>query len=745
MFRKFSNHLTMKPINMLKLGRLVKNQSSSSSLDDVVVEIDVSRGGAGAGETDDEHSLRLSMVLSLCSQELVTTLGNQHSALELAFEDLDVDNNGRVDRHEFEALFATAMQHNNLKNMNNDVIIPAAVDALMEDAGVPQGVDYVTKEQFLGMFERNPELMCCFEDEQTLIKRRGSVQEYTFDRKQPFNVLDPEEEQDNHQVWSKTTRWKNSRTRWIWTGLWILANIFAFTYKGIKYARRDEAMDVFGNCIIVARGSAQCLNLNCSLILLPVCRHFLTWLRATRLRFVIPFDSSLEYHIYIGMAIAVFTTTHVAAHICDFHQFAHAEESDIFALFGDKLGDKIPESKGGRWELLLSTRAGVTGIIMVVCILIAYPFTLKRREKFNSFWYTHHLLLIMILALCIHGTANLLDPCQSVYWVIFPLTLYFWRRLQRETPSCSQIQVLAADVLEDDIVRLKLSKPHSWDHVVKAGMYGNINIPEVSLLEWHPFTMTSAPFEDYIEFHFRKVGDWTSEAFQLVNNCATAKIQESDDEEKGKLKEESNEMSVRTVHPDTVRSLTVKLEGPIGASSQGFSDHPIVVLVGAGIGVTPMISVLKQLVFAPGRMKRTFFYWTTRDPANLKLFEQLVKKIYDSDPNNAIRLRHFLTSMKQDDRDLGSVLFHHATRSKHQRTNFDIVMGNHVRHQVEIGRPDWKKELTSIKMESKDLGYNDCGIFLCGPQKMADAIDDVSFDLSKADPNFHFYFTKETF
>ena len=43
----------------------------------------------------------------------------------------------------------------------------------------------------------------------------------------------------------------------------------------------------------------------------------------------------------------------------------------------------------------------------------------------------------------------------------------------------------------------------------KAGQWLFLNIPSVSRQQWHPFTITSCPFDPYISVHVRQVGDWT--------------------------------------------------------------------------------------------------------------------------------------------------------------------------------------------------------------------------------------------
>jgi len=313
-----------------------------------------------------------------------------------------------------------------------------------------------------------------------------------------------------------------------------------------------------------------------------------------------------------------------------------------------------------------------------------------------------------------------------------PLVIYFAPRLYRES-KCSTVKIMDVQIKQGGVVALRLNKPSSWEGHVRAGMYAFLNIPSVSRSEWHPFTLTSAPSDDYIEFHFRQAGDWTKKAHDFFDNFPSAP---STGLEEGPQ---------RLVPKDIDSTTIVKVDGPIGASSQGFSDYPVIVLVGAGIGVTPMISVLRMLLANPGKMRRTFFYWTVRDRDSFTWFTSLMDDVYESDQKHVLQTRHFLTSVKDDDRDLGAVLLHHATRAMHKQTDIDLLLGNRTHHQVEVGRPNWDEELRSVQDEAKQLGFNKCGIFLCGPEKMADALRETSTKLSREDTNFHMYFTKETF
>lgn len=87
---------------------------------------------------------------------------------------------------------------------------------------------------------------------------------------------------------------ENWRRLWV-LSLWILIMIGLFTWKFFQYKHKD-AFHVMGYCLLTAKGAAETLKFNMALILLPVCRNTITWLRSTRLGFFVPFDDNINFH-----------------------------------------------------------------------------------------------------------------------------------------------------------------------------------------------------------------------------------------------------------------------------------------------------------------------------------------------------------------------------------------------------------------------------------------------------------------
>jgi len=91
----------------------------------------------------------------------------------------------------------------------------------------------------------------------------------------------------------------------------------------------------------------------------------------------------------------------------------------------------------------------------------------------------------------------------------------------------------------------------------------------------------SAPEEDYISVHIRVEGDFTT-ALSKALGCDFGK------KEKGAA---GGKVIGTNTNPPVNRTLPrVMVDGPFGTSSEEFLDYETILLVGAGIGVTPFAS-----------------------------------------------------------------------------------------------------------------------------------------------------------
>lgn len=87
---------------------------------------------------------------------------------------------------------------------------------------------------------------------------------------------------------------ENWKRIWVLT-LWLTIMIGLFTWKFYEYKQKN-AFKIMGYCLLTAKGAAETLKFNMALILLPVCRNIITWLRSSKLCYFVPFDDNINFH-----------------------------------------------------------------------------------------------------------------------------------------------------------------------------------------------------------------------------------------------------------------------------------------------------------------------------------------------------------------------------------------------------------------------------------------------------------------
>lgn len=91
------------------------------------------------------------------------------------------------------------------------------------------------------------------------------------------------------------------------------------------------------------------------------------------------------------------------------------------------------------------------------------------------------------------------------FWMVGGL-LYLGERTMREIRGKHKTYISKVIEHPSNVVEIQIKKDHT---ITKAGQYIFLCCPEVSIWQYHPFTLTSAPEEDYISVHVRMVGDFT--------------------------------------------------------------------------------------------------------------------------------------------------------------------------------------------------------------------------------------------
>lgn len=187
--------------------------------------------------------------------------------------------------------------------------------------------------------------------------------------------------------------------------LWLGANTWLFVKTFLLYSTGQQyhyLYKMLGLGLCISRASASVLNLNCSLVLLPMCRSLLTFVRGThqvssrKTRRLL--DKSKTFHVACGVAICIFSVVHVSAHLVNVVNFSVSYSDDFPAL-------NLARYKGEDPKLIiLTTIPGVTGVLLVLILFLMFTSSsyCVRISNYEIFWYTHNLFIVFYIILMVH-------------------------------------------------------------------------------------------------------------------------------------------------------------------------------------------------------------------------------------------------------------------------------------------------------------------------------------------------------
>ncbi|XP_059371866.1 cytochrome b-245 heavy chain-like [Carassius carassius] len=548
--------------------------------------------------------------------------------------------------------------------------------------------------------------------------------------------------------------------------VWMGINIFLFVYFYLFYDQGPQfeyTRELLGSALPWARAPAAVLNFNCMLILLPVCRNLLSLLRGS---FICcgrtmrkQLDKNLTFHKLVAYMIALMTAVHTVAHLLNAEWYTNSFQglygplASNLSMLDDSLElnttylNPVRSSSTNPTLLVFTTIAGLTGVVITLALILMITSSMEviRRSYFEVFWYTHHLFIIFFAGLVFHGAGRIVrsqqvtDPphnnsfcedhpeiwgknpeCpipqfaggfpQTWMWVIGPMIIYLCERLLRFIRYMQPISYRKIVIRPSKVLELQLVKP---GFKMAVGQYVFLNCPAISQLEWHPFTMTSAPEEDFFSVHIRSVGDWTENLIKMVENL-----------------------------PEGGQGPKMAVDGPFGTASEDVFDYEVSMLVGAGIGVTPFASILKSIWYKfkdsdpKLRTKRIYFYWLCRETYAFEWFADLLqvleREMEERGMRDFLTYKLYLTGWDQSHVNHAMVHFDKDT---------DIITG--LKQKTSYGRPNWDKEFEQVKQENPSSVV---GTFLCGPQALAKDLEKKCVKYSDVDPRkTKFYFNKENF
>lgn len=495
----------------------------------------------------------------------------------------------------------------------------------------------------------------------------------------------------------------------------------------------------------LSRGAGLCLSVDGAMILFPMCRNLLRFIRP-KIRFL-PLDESQWFHRQVAYSMLIWTIVHVSAHYVNFFNVERTQIRPVTAV-----------------EIHYAQAGGITGHIMLLCMLLMYTTAHAkiRQQSFETFWYTHHLFIPFMLGLYTHATGcfvrDTTDPfspfageefwkhCigyQGWRWELWAGGLYFAERVYREVRARRETKIVRVVRHPYDAMEIQFKKPSMK---YKAGQWLFLQVPEVSRQQWHPFTITSCPFDDYISVHVRQVGDFTR-ALGDALGAGPAQAKLYDDVDPNGM----YEVALQNID----RMPELRIDGPYGAPAEDVFDNEIAILIGTGIGVTPWASILKNIWHLrnsskpPTRLRRVEFIWVCKDTTSFEWFQILLSSLeaqsYEaaSRPGGGgsefLRIHTYLTQ-KLDIDTTNNIVLNSVGAAVDPLTE--------LRSRTNFGRPDFYRLFTGIREGILDRTYlsglegnmkTNVGVYFCGPSQAARGIKKACKEVTTPEVNFSFW------
>ena len=333
-------------------------------------------------------------------------------------------------------------------------------------------------------------------------------------------------------------------------------------------------------------------------------------------------------------------------HACLYLVLAHV----VFSVWGYAELDRLPLTNeistmitGGVYPGMITATIGT---VLLVIVVLSSIVVVRRRVRYEA-WYAIHLTVYGAIALAwFHqiptGNELVLDRLAADYWralYLVTLGLVLGFRLLVPVVNGFRYRMRVAEVVGEgvgavslridgrrlDRLQARAGQFFLWRFLTRDGWWAS-----------HPFSLSAAPDGRSLRITIKSLGDFTSRAARIT--------------------------------PGT----RVVVEGPFGVFTDAVRRRRKVALIGGGIGITPIRSLLEEM---------------------------------DGDLAVVYRV------IREEDVIFGDELRELAGR---KRAALHIVVGDHL-------SPDGRKLLSSAHLQALVPDIAEREVYVCGPPAMADA------------------------
>lgn len=416
----------------------------------------------------------------------------------------------------------------------------------------------------------------------------------------------------------------------------------------------------------------------------------------------IPSSTLLIYHRFIGFATFINASVHFALNI----------RHDVVT---DQLAGAVEATR---------IRVGIMAWLSLAIIFIT-SLPIVRRRLFEIFYYSHFLFLIFIVGALIHTT-------NGPEFLLPGLCLWVVDRLIRFGYNFRNVEVKDITWYEGDVTKFKLEGMRSQ----VPGQVAWLQIPGVSWVNWHPFTIASAPGEQAV-FAIRGLGSFTKKVQQLAGSSRSGRKSEGG--------------------VNRAQNLKIRVDGPYRVTGLQWGLHSVTVIVAGGIGITPGISIASHIIARASTLRdasqesdkqwHIHLLWVMKALCHAEWFKEELKYLSLISVNPSIPVTFNITIHVTGPKstqlgpapdapplDLNTMM---APASQDEVRDIEDVYRYDGPGEVVQGRPNVEAWMEHIKIMRPGM---DVGVSSCGPRQL---LDDAREAAAKASWGGSLFFVEE--
>jgi ferric-chelate reductase len=400
-------------------------------------------------------------------------------------------------------------------------------------------------------------------------------------------------------------------------------NIYVFQYfyraRVERMKTRSPTLDFSMYLQMIALTFGFVCIFNMAFLFLPATRNCV-WMEFLN----ISYANGIKYHRWVGVVTVVTAFLH-----CLGYYWAWIKEGTWVKEALPCFDCAVGEDGKDPWMNFF----GLIALLAFLAIgLTSIPW--MRRKMYNTFYSVHHLFLLGTVFAVLHW-----NPILA--WIFPSVMLYTICRAISSSNGFTPVAVREFTTLSNDVVKVVLARSATRAGDFKVGQFVYLNVPAVSKLQWHAFTIASSPrtSPDTLTILLKSLGDWTDELVRYSADCKS-----------------------KNVLP------TVYMDGYYGASLDMYDEYSTVCLVGGGIGVTPLLAILEDLVSklqqGASLRQRVFFVFTFRELSLLEEIHPLLMQVKELDPQQQHFSLHLSLTRAPTNEQLDQPLDHERLAGK---------------------------------------------------------------------------------